>query len=333
MLSFLGPLLSAGVAGAGIMAQSSAQGDANAINWRSLLETIRQNREREQMAKASRKDAYGNEINYDEYNGWDIDLTPITQSILAGQQREQMKSLNEDAPRNRAAAVRMDERSKEGDEQFNKIFNEYKYRDQPSEEELTADAMDLMLRGRSKGLAEAANGFARQLLRTGNTSNVGKVYKQAGDSYADSLAETLLQAKRQGSQDYNSRQAADLSRFTGELGFLKDIADSTTTSPVANPSYNGELSSRADQALSDLLGVTQQSIGNSQRAYAQAAESFGQSPDFSALASALGRINLEGGKTTGPAAAGTGLSGLPGVKYDAQGNPIDPWAGMRQMTL
>lgn len=327
MLQFLGPLLSAGVAGMGIASQASAQSDANAINWRGLMETIRANREREQMAQASREDAYGNEISYDDYTGWDIDLTPITQAILAGQQREQLKGFREDAPRNRAAAVRMDERSKLGADEFEKVFNEYRYRNAPSEEELTSDATDLLLRGQGRGRSQAANDVARQLLRTGNTSNVGKVYQQAGNDYAASLSEALLQGKRMGREDFQNREASDLQRMTGELGFLKSIADTTTTSPVAQPGYNTELSGRADQALSDLLNVTGQNVQTAQRGYAQAAESFGQSPDFSALASALGRINF--GQTDAPTAAGTGIEG----KYGPDGQPLDPWESLRQMTL
>jgi len=327
MLPLIGALLSAGVSAAGIGMQASAQQDANAINWRNVLETIRANREREQMAQADRADAYGNKITYDDYSGFGFDLTPITEAILGAQQREQLASLREDAPRNRAAAERMDERSQLGDEQFRKVFNEYKYRPKANEQELVGDAQQLLLNSRSRGLAEAANTFARQLLRTGNTSNVSKVYKQAGDDYAASLSDAMLQAKRIGREDYQNREASDLQRYTGELGFLKSVADTTTTSPVANPTYNQELSGRADQALSELLGVTGQNVGSMQSAYNNAAQSFGQSPDVSGLASALAKINFGGSiEKTSP-------SDGSGNMYDAAGNKIDPWLGLRTATI
>ena len=114
-MAFLGPLLglAGSVAGAGM--QMGAQQDANNINWANLFETKRANAAAEELQRASRQDALGNLIHYTPGIGWQIDTTPLTKSILSAQQKEQLASLSQDAPRNRAAAERMDARSKTAD--------------------------------------------------------------------------------------------------------------------------------------------------------------------------------------------------------------------------
>lgn len=322
----IGPLLGALTSGVGMAINAGNQQTANNINWRAVMETIRSNREQEQLQKATREDAYGNKIIYRDGSGFGYDLTPITEAILGNEQGERLRSLREDAPRNRAAAIRMDDRSQLADDEFRDVFNEYKYRDKPREGEFIGDAQTLLQGARNRGEAESANLVAQQLLRQGNTSNVGKVYQKAADNSAKTLAETLINAKRIGRQDYRDAENFDMSKYGNELGFLKGIADTTTNSPIMPNNFNEQLSGRADQALAGLTQVL--SSGNQQLSSAlqTAAQGFGEPMDFSGIANALSKLSYEDpnkNATSGP--------GLYPAGSKAAG--IDPWAGLRTTTI
>src|SRR5882672_5300317 len=111
-MAFIGPALGAGASLiSAIMGANAAQGQAN-IDWQGLQETKRANKKSEDLARSSKRDAYGNLLKYTPGVGWEYDLTDITKSILSGEQTERRRNLLEDAPRARAANVRKDERSK-----------------------------------------------------------------------------------------------------------------------------------------------------------------------------------------------------------------------------
>jgi len=310
----IGPLLGAGVSAlSAILGAGASQRQAN-IDWLSLLETKRANRKSEQLARSDRGDAYGNVIRYIPGIGFKYDLTPITEAILGAEQRERYANLSQDAPRNRAAAERMDERSQMGDEEFTRAFNEYKYRPRGSEAESVTEATDDLLNSRRKGLDQAAALLAKQLMRTGGSSQIASVFKQADDAYAGSLQEAILKGKQIGRQNFASEEAADMNRAQGELGFFKNIADQTTTSPVDFSSFNRDLSGRADNSLGQLIAAIESGRGASQNAYARYANSVGQTaPDLSGLAAVLSRLQFEDDEV------------------DETSQPYDPWANLRNV--
>src|SRR5690606_39718972 len=121
---------------------------------------------------------------------------------------ETLKSLTVDASRNRAAAERKDKRSQMTDEQFEKAFNEYKYRPQKSEAEYTGDATRSLLLNREKGLSEASSVLARELMRTGNTSRLPEIFKTADDLYAGTLEEAMIKGKSLGMAQFNEIEGA-----------------------------------------------------------------------------------------------------------------------------
>lgn len=340
----IGPLLGALVSGAGIFADAGAKKDANNINWASLFETKRANRATEGLQRSSRRDAYGNLLKYTKGIGWEIDTTPMTKAIMDSQQKEELANLTQDAPRNRAAAERMDTRSKMGSEEFTKQFNEYKYRPRTSEAADIADSTNTLLSGRRKGLDEASAMLARQLMRTGGSSELASVYKNADDTYAKTLSDAMLEGKRLGRATNQQRQMDDLQGMGGELSFLKGISDQTTTTPVGNPGgqYNSDMTGRADQALQQLVGAMQSSRGASQQAYSTLAHGVANSaPDFSGLASSLSRLSFGSNSPTADSQLDTQSKqlrnqllmqklGIPQQEDSTQpSSGYDPWAGMR----
>jgi hypothetical protein len=285
----IGALLSAGAGLFSSIMQAKAQQQANNINWQSVLETKRSNRKQEGLQTATRKDAYGNALVYTPGVGWEYDLTGSTRGILDAEQRERTANLTKDAPRNRAAAERMDERSQEANDAWKTAFNKYKYRTEPSEEEAIADTRQTLLNSRRRGLDEAANLLSKQLLRTGSSSNIGRVYKDAANQYADSLQDVDLKAKELGGQKYRQNRDSDMAAIMSELNNLRGVADQTTTSPVNFSSFNQDLTGRADTATQQLASTLASGSSATRQALAQYAQGVrGSAIDISGIFNQLG---------------------------------------------
>jgi len=262
-------LLSAGIGGISAIANMGQQQQANNINWRAVLDSEANTRKQEELQTAPRGDALGNKLVYVPGQGWSYQLTPQSKSELSADQKERLASLTQDAPRNRAAAVRMDDRSKVAADDFEQEYNKYKYRPQDTEANYIANARTQLMNSRKEGLDSAANLLAQQLLRTGSSSNVGAVYKKAGDEFANSLADVNTKADQLGRQNYHQETQANDQPKLDWLSTLKGIADKTTTSPVQGSSINSDLTGRADTALQQLSGVLQQGNASTQAALAR----------------------------------------------------------------
>jgi len=300
MVAFLGPLLSAGVSGAGILAQLGAQRDQRNLGYLQLYETRRANRERERLAKATRSDALGNEVRFTPGLGFQTITTPMTAQILNAMQREERAQLTEDAPRMREAAERRDVRSRAADDEFGELFKEFRNRSRPNREVLEADARRRILSSRDRGRREAEDVLARQALRMGNSGSLGRIAAATAGNNIESLDEALGRAVAEGREAFGQELALDQQEYGNLLQLLAGLADGTTTSPVASPTYNQELSGRQDNALSTLLQTLGQNTQAMQSAYGPLMRAAGQSPNFGPLASALGRLNFGGGGGSRP---------------------------------
>lgn len=301
----IGAILGAGASLAGVLAQAGAQQDANNLNWANLFETKRANRKNEKLATATRKDANGNIVQFNSAtNEWEVIPSPTTKQILEAEEQETLKSLTVDAGRNRAAAERKDKRSIAADDEFEKAFNEYKYRPEKSEAEYTGDATRALLLNREKGLSEASSVLARELMRTGNTSRLPEIFKTADDLYAGTLEEAMLKGKSLGMAQFNEIEGTKDQKLQSELGFLAGLAGDTTTSPVNFTQKGQELNNTAEGALAQLLATLSSGEGRRMGASAQLAQSLGQSPDFGSLASALSQFKMPEGSATQTASGG-----------------------------
>lgn len=295
----IGPLLAALTAAGGMAMQQGAIDNQNNINWSALFETKRSNRKAESLARSTKRDAYGNEVEYIEGVGWVPNLTDITKQILSAEQKERHANLTQDAPRNRAAAERKDKRSQVAGKDFEKAYNEYKFRPRRNEAEYKSKATQELLGTRRKGLDEAAALLARQLMRTGGSSQLASIYKQADDAYAGSLAEATLKGEQIGAERFNRDNTNDARHGQGEAGFYKSIADDTTTSPVDFSGFNEQISGQAEAGLQGLIKAIRQSQGATADSMGNLAHSMGQSPDISSLSNALASLSFRaGGDTT-----------------------------------
>lgn len=291
-------------------AQSKAADDQKNLGYANLFETKRENRNREKLAESSQTDAYGNKTYYDPLTrSWKIGTTKTTKNILDAEQNEQLKSLTEDATRNRDANVRKSKRSAAADEEFMKAFTDYKYRPQKSEADYIGDATREALLSRREGAAQAAADVNQALIRMGNGSQVPGVFKAARDADANEFEQTLLGAKRQGESDFLNFEGAKNSKDQQQLEFLRSIADDTSDSPVRFGNENATLAGSESNALSQLLQVLAQNSSNRQGAIGPLMEALGRVPDFSAIGNAiggLGSLAKGGAKAPYPSGAGTG---------------------------
>lgn len=298
---------------AGVLAQAKAQRDANNTNLMNLHEQKRVNRKSEELATSSRTDAYGNKLEYIPGLGWRTQQTPTTKGILDAQQAEQLASLTKDAPRQRADADRKNKRAIAADEEFEKKFSEYKYRPQGSEAADISDAQQLLLSSRRKGIDEASGVLAKQLIRTGSSGQIPALLKQSGDMFADTLSDALLQGKQIGKQQHRADEDGATSALMKELGFLSSVAGDTTTAPLQYSGIGDAIGGQQDDALQALINTIGQGGNRYSAASGQLAQSLGQSPNFSGLASSLSNL----GKSMFAGGAG-------GVTGTASRGPVAP---------
>lgn len=260
------PLMSI-ISGATALAQGIMGANANsqnqAIAQANLNEQRRVNAENEKLAKADRQDAYGNIVKYIDGLGFRTELTPLTKAILNAQQSEQLRSFREDAPRQRAAAERLDRRSRKADEVYREKFNDYRYSREKSEKEFMAEAIRDALIARS-GDRSKNNGLARAALRTNNVAAIPEIAK-AANSGRETLAEAIMGAKQRGKQQYLVENNARTQSKMGELQQLKSIADQFIPTQLNYNNENNALSGRADNALQTLINANMQgtqAVGN-----------------------------------------------------------------------
>lgn len=284
MFGAIGSLVSA-LLGAG------AQQNATNLGYAQLNETKRDNRFKQDLATSDQPDAYGDVLKYNKAaKRWEIDLTPLTQSILGAQQKEQLANLTEDAPRNRAAAVRQDRRSQQAADAFETAFNNYRYRPQKSKGAYEGEAVSRALNAQKSGIDQVASILARQALRTGNSGDYASIFKQAADSYANSLAGAIARGKAAGDQSYNSDRSADNANAQQELNFYRGVADDTQNTPVQDPSIGNNLTSQGQSALNRLIQTVSGNQSALSSAYGNLESIVGRSPsiNLSGLDSLLG---------------------------------------------
>lgn len=369
----VGPLIGGGLSLVSALMGQGAQRDATNLGYLNLFEQQRQARRAEaaareageerrdisqaaqeeqrrindflqQLQTATRGDALGNVIEYDEdQNAFETILTPLTEAILGGQQTEELAQFREDAPRNRQAAERMDRRSRMADEQFERLFNEYQYRPRGSEAESISDATQELLGARREGQRGASGDIATQLVRMGQSSALPAVAQEMSRGSSDDIAQAILQGRNIGRQRFREEEGGDVQRLLSELGGVGQLAGQTTTSPVGRVGTGEQLTGRADQALRDLTSVLASGGGDLARLMASEGGSVAD------LSGVIGQGAGRTGQATSQLAnsisqGGLDLSGLArilagmdfGIGGEEQRDPsaaYDPWAGLRQVTV
>jgi len=297
-MAIAGPLIG-GITGLiGAMMQAQAQAQANQMNWRNLQFQQQQANKGNRLATATRTDAYGNKMSYDELlNEWINQLTPTQESILKAGEQEQYRTLTEDATRQREARRAQEGRSKEAGKEFDKALVGYRYDQPPSEGKAQADLVQSLLINRQKGLGEGLKALTGQAQRLGRGADIPKLLQQADQLFGESLEDVTLKGKQAGSALASSQRAEHENRYGGALDRFATLAD--RINPVT-PRYSDAPTSQANvqeamaRAIQAAIGNSSANVGN---AYTNLATGLARSPDLSGIASALSGLSFGGDKS------------------------------------
>jgi hypothetical protein len=271
-----------------------AQKDQQAIAIQNLYETRRANRATENLAKADRTDAYGNTVGYTEGIGFETELTALQQAIMGSQQTEQLAQFREDAPRQRNAAVRQDNRSQEADELYNERFNEQRYARRKTQEEYEAEAILQAVATQGDGTNEAVDQLSRAAMRMGNSSEIPALVAAIRGGAQPSLDSTINTARNSGTERFFAETGARQQMNQGELQALQGTADTTSTNSLDTSNQNTALSGRSDGALEALIAANNGSRDTNAQALAGVQQAAGQPTNIDGLANGLAGLFPEG---------------------------------------
>ena len=291
----IGALIGGGVSLINAMMGMGANRSAQNLSYMNLYEQKRAAREREKLAKADREDAYGNKVIFDG-SGFRVKNTPLTAAILNSQQKEQLEQFRSDAPRDRDAANRLNERSKQADEVFKERFNDYRYKRTKSEGEYEAQQLQDTLKINKSRYSDEANQLIKAAMRTNNSGALKGIVNGLGKSNT-SLTEAIINSRKEGKQNFLAERNASNQVDFGELGQLKSIADTTPQTQLNFGNENNALSGQANNALQSLISANMansNAIGNATNSAASAA---GKSFDLSGIANMFSKMDFSDGKT------------------------------------
>lgn len=240
-------------------------------------------RKAERLARASTTDANGNTIRYNEgMNAWETEVAPLIKAILDSQNREQYKSLTEDAPLQRAARMRKDARSRSAGAEYDEQFSKRTNRNTRSEEDYQSDAVLSAARKRSSippSLYAAA-------VRSGNPDALSKLVA-AARKQETSLSDDLDTARSSGTERFLKDRAMRDQVDFNELGQLRAIADDTDSPGIAQNNSAEILAGRQQGAMAQLIAAIQNGSNSVSGALGNAAGKI-QAPDFGALIESIG---------------------------------------------
>lgn len=275
-----------GLVGAGLQAQ--AQQTANIINYMNLQFQKRNADKQNRFAQAARGDAYGNKQSYDDIlNEWKIALTPIQNRIMKAGEQEQLRSLTEDAARNRAIRVQQRERGKEAGKDYNRVLAQYRYGG-PKSELAMRDELTSLLAGVQEEQASAQKvEMLRAAMREGKGGDTAQIIKSINDSSGTTMAGNMLKAKSGAAQEFAARTQQHMQSTLPVMQELQKLMDLGGDMPLRFSDTPGSLATLQQQQAQGIGAAFQHEASNVGGAFKALADSSGKSPDFSSIAKAL----------------------------------------------
>lgn len=248
---------------------------ANNIAMQNLIDQRNARNETMHLARSDRTDAYGNTVAYEEGRGFVTKLTPLQKAIMDAQQGEQLAGLKRDAPRQRAAAERMDARSQDTDAVFQQLMTDYNTADRTTQKEEEANSILLALEDRK--VAPQQENSMNAAIRTG--------YAPSKTGGGETLTAALMRAKQGGKDNFIRNDGALAAKMMQELGGFKSMADGTATANIDMSNQNAALGAKADGGLASLIQAIQAGAAGTSNAMGQF--KFPESSMFGDLAKSL----------------------------------------------
>lgn len=306
-----------GLIGAGL--QYSAQQEANQIAWANLNFQKQQAQKQYRLSTAGRGDAYGNEEEYDPIsNTWKINLTPTQNQIIKAGETEQLKSLTEDATRNRILRRQQKDRSIQAGEDYNTALAGYRYNQPPTEEAIRDQILDALTQGAQQATNANKDTLMLQAVRLGRGGDIPKIIKAADDDLGSRLGGMMNQSRDLARNEYIQRLQQHDQQYLPEIAAFDKIiqeANPAALQPFSNvPQQLSQLQQNQFAGMESALQAGANEVGG---AYATLAKSLGQSPDLSGVAKAFSGL---GGGGSGSGGKRKTMSGSGSSSF---ANPMD----------
>lgn len=279
-----------GLIGAGL--QAKAQADAQQVAWANLNFQKSQARDNRRFASAARTDMYGNKNSYNDImNEWETILTPTQKQIATAGENEQLRSLTEDAARNRRQRERNEKTALQAGDEFQTALAGYKY-DAPASELATRDELERLMLTANKQSAKDNQGIiAREALRMGKGADLAKIIAKTDANLGQGMSDALIKARAGALQERGTRMQQHQSEFLPKLqNFEQLMARGGDGADLKFSNVGQELSAMQGSMAGAIQSAIQsgaQSIGN---AYSGVAAAAGKSPDLSGVAGGLMRV-------------------------------------------
>jgi hypothetical protein len=283
-----------GLVGAGLQAQ--AQQTANIINYMNLQFQKKNADKQNRFAQAARGDAYGNKQSYDDIlNEWKIALTPIQNRIMKAGEQEQLRSLTEDAARNRAIKVQQRERGLEAGKDYQRVLAQWRFGGPKSELSMRDELTNLLAGVQNEKANQTKAQMITAAMREGRGSDVPGIIKNISESSGTSLAGNMLQAKQQAAQEFATRTQQHMQSTLPVMQELQKLMDMGGDMPLRFSDTPGALATLQQQQAQGIGAAFQHEASNVGGAFKALADSSGKSPDFSSIAKSLSGLG-GGGK-------------------------------------
>lgn len=263
----------------------------------------------QRLGTAGHTDAYGDTETYDPAsNTWKTTLSPEQQAITNATQSEQLKSLNQDAARNRAIKTMQYNMAGQAGTDYNNALAGFRY-DQPASQGAIQDKlMTLMTNADNASANSNESASARELLRQGRGGDLANLIKTVQDNKGKAVATDALNAYQGSLNEEGQLQQQHQSQYLPALQQAASTVAAAGGAPVDTSSIAPLLASGQQQdsagALSSVL-QSGQGVGNAYTALAQLTQK--GAPNLTGIAN-LYKAALTQPKTTNA----TSTAGTPG---------------------
>ncbi len=317
MAEILGILGSLG----GALIGAGSQQEAAMIQLMNLRFQKQQADRANQLATATRTDAYGNQQRYNAaLNRWETILTPTQKQIVGAGETEQLKALTTDAVRNRRILEEARQRGIEAIPDYNKALAGFRYDEAPSRA-ADEDKLNTLLSLQSQSqIGNDRQAVGRTLIRQGKGADYAAVLKAADDAQGQNIGKNLLTSYQASIPQYAQDVAMRQSRY---LPVLKQLQETMAGGGSAPPRFsttpselNAIQSGQSGQALS-ALEAGARGVGG---AYQGLANSVAATNPVKDLASLISAFNKGGNRNqTKYGLVPTGASSDPGAGFSDSG--------------
>lgn len=311
----LAALISLVGAGTGAVASSNAAGTAA----QGLGFQKEQAAQATRLGEAGHTDAYGDTQTYDPAtNTWQTTLSPTQQAVTDAQQSEQLKSLNQDAARNRSIKETQFQAAQQAIPEYNAADAGYKY-DQPASQKALADQINTLMTNANNNASSSNESMAaRELLRQGRGGDLSNLIKTVQDNRGKALASDQLNSftasqalEPQLQQQHQSKYLPAMQQAAGTIAAAGG-APVNTSSIV--PALTQGSQQDAQQAIAALMGGNQ-AVGGAYGNLVTAQDK--QVPNLTGIAALYKAMQPSGtAKNTGSYSSSTGEQGVGFSKGD-----------------